>query len=229
MTPPEVGEMPFGNISQTTLYVLPGCGKLYADHPYWSTFAKIVENENPTLEIKEVIIDGIRYKVYSDYAEVIGAEEGNCPEEVVFKETVNSNGSIVPVTSIAYHAFLGSQIKKVKVPKSIINWSSGVFSNCDQLTEAIIESPIRELPAMTFESCVQLINLELPETIEVLGQYAISESSIKELYLPKHLKEMQWNSIISASKLEKFLHAIRINSPCPAIFLYIKTNIRPKG
>ncbi len=55
---------------------------------------------------------------------------------------------------------------------------------------------------MTFESCVQLINLELPETIEVLGQYAISESSIKELYLPKHLKEMQRNSIISASKLE---------------------------
>ena len=206
-TPPEVGYSPFGDNSRTVLYVLPGCKDLYASHPYWSTFAQIIEDDAPIMDIDIVVVDGIRYKVYSDYAEIIGPDEDNCPEEVFFKESVVSKGRTVPVTDIAYHAFLyNTRLKKVTVPKSVINWSSGVFACCYELTDAIIEAPITELPNFTFEGCERLTNLSLPNTIETLGQYSILGSyRMKRLKLPASLKSMEWNSITWLSVLEEII------------------------
>ena len=129
-TPPDVGYMPFGNNSRTVLYVLPGCKEAYSSHPYWSTFSKIVEDDAPIMDIDEIVVDGIRYKVYSDYAEVIGPEKDNCPDEVTLQESVVSNGRTIPVTSIAYHAFLFSSLKKMTIPESIVNWATGTFKTC---------------------------------------------------------------------------------------------------
>lgn len=204
-TPPEVGDSPFGDNSNTALYVLPGCKDLYASHPYWSTFARIIEDDAPVMDIDIVIVDGIRYKVYSDYAEIIGPEEGNCPDEVVFKESVVSKGRTVPVTDIACKAFEYSSLKKVTVPKSVINWSSCVFAYSD-ITDAIIEAPIKVLPDYTFDSCVKLTNLSLPNTIETLGIQSINCSySMKRLKLPASLKSMWLFSIRKLRALEEII------------------------
>lgn len=205
-TPPNVGHMPFGNNSRTVLYVLPGCKEAYSSHPYWSTFSKVVEDDNPIMDIDEIVVDGIRYKVYSDYAEVIGPEKDNCPDEVTLQESVVSNGRTVPVTGIAYHAFVYSSLKKVTVPESIVNWATGAFSCSYDLTDAVIKAPIKELPTNTFENCSNLTNLELPNTIEVLGQYAISSSyNIKKIQIPTSLKELQWNSVRDLPGLEEII------------------------
>ncbi len=205
-TPPEVGEIPFGNNSRTILYVLPGCKEAYASHSYWSTFKEIIEDPNPAIDIEEVIVDGIRYKVYPNYAEIVGPEKDNCPDEVIFQESVISGGRTVPVTSIAYHAFLYTSIKKVTVPASVINWATSTFSCCYELTDVVIEAPIKELPTNTFENCVSLTNISLPNTIEVIGQYAISAAgNIKRFDVPASLQEIQWNGIIALHELEEII------------------------
>lgn len=205
-TPPDVDYRPFGDNTQTTLYVLPGCKAAYSEHPFWSTFKEIIEDSEPIFDTDIVIEDGIQYKVYPDYAEVIGPEKDNCPDEVVLRETVVSNGRSVPVTSIAYQAFLYSPIKKVTVPKSIVNWGTGAFSCCSDLTDVEILAPIKELPLNSFENCYSLKNITLPNTIETIGQYAISRAwGITELILPSHLKEIQWNGIIGLHNLKKII------------------------
>ena len=205
-TPPDVGELPFGNNAQTILYVLPGCKSAYSEHPYWSTFKDIIEDSDPIMDIDIVVVDGVQYKIYPTYAEIIGPEKDNCPDEVVLQETVVSNGRSVPVTSIAYNAFLYSTIKKVTVPKSIVNWATGVFACCTALTDVEIDAPIKELPTNTFENCNSLTNIKLPNTIETIGQYAISSAEgITELTLPSSLKEIQWNGIIGLSNLKKIV------------------------
>ncbi len=205
-TPPEVGDLPFGNNAQTILYVLPGCKNAYAKHPYWSTFKDIIEDGDPIMDIDIIVVDGVQYKIYPTYAEIIGPQKDNCPDEVVLQETVVSNGHSVPVTSIAYNAFLYSTIKKVTVPKSIVNWATGAFACCSALTDVEINAPIKGLPTNTFESCGNLTNIKLPNTIETIGQYAISGAqSIKELMLPSSLKEIQWNGIIGLSNLKKIV------------------------
>lgn len=205
-TPPEVGERPFGNNAQTILYVQPGCKNAYAEHPYWSTFKEIIEDSDPIMDIDIVVVDSVQYKVYPTYAEVIGPEEGNCPNEVSLQETVISNGHSVPVTSIAYHAFLYSTIKKVTVPKSIVNWATGAFSCCSYLTDVEINAPIKELCSLTFENCSGLTNIKLPNTIETIGQYAITGAEgIKKLILPSSLKEIQWNGIIGLRNLKQIV------------------------
>ena len=204
-TPPAVGYMPFGNNSSTVLYVLPGSKELYSSHPYWGTFSNIIEDNAPIMDIDVITIDGIRYKIYSDFAEVIGPEKDNCPDEVTLPETIVSKGRTVPVTNISYHAFLYSSIKKVTIPESIVNWASGAFSCCYDLTDVDIKAPIKELPLNTFENCISLTNIKLPNTIEVIGQYAITSSIIKTLQLPASLKEIQWNGVIGLRYLEEII------------------------
>jgi len=204
ITPPEVGEIPFGNNERTTLYVMPGCKQAYSEHSYWGTFKEIIEDDNPVMDVKIEIVDGVRYKVYPTYAEVIGPAD-NCPDNVVLKEIVTSDGRDIPVTSIAYHAFLYSKIKKVTVPKSIVNWASSTFACAYDLTEVNIDAPIKVLPTNTFENCSSLEILNLPNTIEVIGQYAISGGHIKKFTIPTSLKEIQWNGLYYFGDLEEIV------------------------
>lgn len=205
LTPPQIDYQTFGDLSTKTLYVLPGLKEVYSNSPIWSEFGTILEDENPELETKSVVINGVIYKTYPHYASVIGTEIESLPKELEIESSITLDGRTYPVTKIEDDAFyMNKKIEKLVLPESVNELGHLSFAAMQSLKEVTINGPVKILPMDLFFECINLESIKLPETLEVIDQYALGAVyRLKELNLPASLQYILWNGIFGTYELEK--------------------------
>lgn len=60
----------------------------------------------------------------------------------------------------------------------------------DKLEKAVLPKQLKSIPMRMFEGCSRLVDLQLPEELEILGEGACCKTAINALTLPKSLKQL---------------------------------------
>ena len=113
-----------------------------------------------------------------------------------------------PNLKIHPFCFSGSSLKEVTVPRL----SPRMFINCQSLEKVTITEPIREIPKLTFYGCENLKNIDIPDTVTIIGYQSFYNTGIQNLTLPPNLKKLErcsfnWDRINTiTSKSREFMY-----------------------
>ena len=152
--------------------------------------------------LKEVTIKGTNYIDMSAFEgcsglETLNLENVNEISDRAFYGCSKLSEVTFPdsLTAIGACAFASTGLTKVTLPKNLAvlgtetsesaggYWSVsvGVFMNCTELTEVVIESNILDtIEGETFQGCTSLTSIELPGNIKKLGHRAFKNSGLVE-------------------------------------------------
>ena len=164
------------------------------------------------------LLDGIYYNL-SGSGETATAtvtnDNVNCKlTEVNIPETVTYEGVTYTVTTIAYHAFSGSQsnwtgnnvITSVTIPASVTSIGDHTFRNCTALQEVVIKAKNSNgvsLSDAVFYGCTALTSVDMSESdVSVIGQYCFSGcKNLATLLVSPELKTFGKESLRNCTSL----------------------------
>ncbi len=143
----------------------------------------------------------LEYVTIGEGTKVIGKNafsyrpSGGSPEQINSKlreVTIPST-----VTTIEDDAFLYSGIETVTIPESVVNYGTQLFYSCKRLRKVVMKGVPADgvLPEKTFSNCEALVELELPEGLKVIGESALSSTSMPAPTLPSSLKELRYAAL----------------------------------
>ncbi|MCR5214343.1 MAG: leucine-rich repeat protein [Eubacterium sp.] len=124
----------------------------------------------------------MRFKTFLDHSELVAYEGSDSvvevPDEVEGK----------PVTIIGYGVFSNTDIKEVKLPKTIEGLGQDAFAYCREMESIELPEGLKEIGASCFSSCEKLSGVELPGSLEAIGTFAFSYcKNLGQIKLPKNL------------------------------------------
>jgi len=99
------------------------------------------------------------------------------------KEVVIPEG----VTGIGYGAFYNTGITKVVIPASVTYVDAYAFANCSSLQTVIFLCDLTEIAPYTFFGCSSLTNVQIPASVEVIGERAFKSTDIRKVVLGENL------------------------------------------
>ncbi len=152
------------------LYVPKGCKNAYQLAEEWNLFDQIIEDENPSLESKTIILNNIIYEIFGNEAKVIGYE-GEVTD-VTFLENITYNGITYKVTSIDENAFY----------------------MCQTITSVTIPNSIKSVRTSAFFYCLNLANINLEEGIENIGYNVFYDGAYTHIDIPQSIIEIGYNA-----------------------------------
>lgn len=83
------------------------------------------------------------------------------------------------------HAFLGSaSLKSVFIPKSVTD-SYEAFSDCESLTDVVIEDGVKKIDQWAFYHCPALLELTIPGSVTEFGDKSVGYMEIREYISPQ--------------------------------------------
>ncbi len=97
------------------------------------------------------------------------------------------------LTTIEDNAFEQSGVETIIIPESVVNYGAQLFYSCKRLKKVVMKGVPADgvLPDKTFSNCDALLELELPEGLQVIGEMALYSTSMPALTLPSTLKELR--------------------------------------
>jgi hypothetical protein len=108
-----------------------------------------------------------------------------CPslEEVLLPESLSSIGK---------SAFCGCKIRNIDFSacKLLSKFPDSLFNMCKSLEEVVWPPHLKEIGDVAFSDCESLRRVELPDSVEVLGEQVFSGCKLKSLSLPKNIKKL---------------------------------------
>ena len=108
----------------------------------------------------EVAEDGIKYKVYADYAEV--ARNEGIAGDVNIASAVNG----VPVTSIGFRAFEEcNELTSITIPSI----GDDAFVSCSKLTSITLPEGLTSIGCDAFDECSGLTSMTIPDSVTSIG------------------------------------------------------------
>lgn len=108
--------------------------------------------------------------------------------------------------------FAEENIQPYKVPGGYIYYdaATGTITDADiNITSAVIPSTINgttitAIDSMAFDTCWDVLSIEIPETVTYIGDYAFQHCScITEITLPQGIKSIEKGTFSNCSSLEK--------------------------
>lgn len=83
-------------------------------------------------------------------------------------------------TKNIYNSFAGSDaIKKVIIPRSVTDmWEA--FSDCENLSEVIIEDGVEAIGDYAFYHCTSLLELIIPESVQTFGEFSVGYMEMRD-------------------------------------------------
>lgn len=78
---------------------------------------------------------------------------------------------------------------------------SPVFSKYEPVTSITLNEGLKEIKARAMTGIKALEEVNFPSTLEIIGEQAIAQSAIKELYIPANVKEIRHAAFTSSTKL----------------------------
>ncbi|MDE6099358.1 MAG: leucine-rich repeat protein [Muribaculaceae bacterium] len=169
----------------------------------------------------DFVVDGISYtrlEAPGNAVEVSRPESGYYTEpSVVIPSIVEYDGTEYTVTGIGERAFASSRsmtslvipegitsigsfsiyntgITELVIPSTIVSMGNHAINSNEFLKSVTIKAALTEIPDHCFYSCKVLSEINIPETVEIIGQYALGQTQIKEVVMPKVLREIGKNA-----------------------------------
>jgi hypothetical protein len=136
-----------------------------------------------------VEINGINYYIVTKgkTAEVCGIAYNNYSLEIVIPETIEYDGVVCKVVSIANSAFRGNAfIKSVLIPKSVKTIGECAFYDCSALEVINLPEELTSVSEFCFQNCKGLTTIVLPPNLTEIGRQAfLGCSNLKTLSIPR--------------------------------------------
>ncbi len=111
---------------------------------------------------------------------------------------------------IGYGAFISSSIESIKIPASVTNTGSLVFSKCKSLTSVVFEDgiTIKEIPESAFSSSSALTSIEIPESVETIRSAAFSYcTSLKNISISDKITKVGNGAFKNTAILKSMLYS----------------------
>lgn len=155
----------------------PACGEmLNAREPH--------EVENGTCTVCGGEIVGLEYAVYENECHVIGiGTEGG---DIVIPATYAGK----PVTEIGKSAFYDEDITSVSIPDSVVYIRQGAFNYCGQLKSVRLGNHVKTIERNAFARDALLPEINLPESLETIGESAFDGCGVTEIAIPDSVTEL---------------------------------------
>lgn len=100
------------------------------------------------------------------------------------KEVVIPEG----ITKIGKGAFQNTGITKVVIPSTVTEIDESAFESCTSLETVIFLCDIKEIPASAFKNCTKLTNVQLPGSVETIGDYAFNGTDIRSITIGENVQ-----------------------------------------
>lgn len=165
------------DMNSCTLYVPIGAAETYRATEGWNQFKNITEVAT------HFEVDGIHYQtIAADKVEVLAPTEGKYSGNITIPATVTASwGTTYDVTQIGGNAFY----------------------RCDELTGITLGNKIEQLCFQAFCRCENLTEIELPASLKVIGEGALSRIGISELRIPEGVTSLGNWAADNCPNLEK--------------------------
>lgn len=76
------------------------------------------------------------------------------------------------------------------MPSSITEIGGAAFDNCASLYSIILPRYLKRIEVQTFEHCKSLTRIQIPDSVEEIGNYAFALTSLKSISFPQNLKKL---------------------------------------
>ena len=149
----------------------------------------------------EAAEDGIKYKVYADYAEV--ARNEGIAGDVNIASAVNG----VPVTSIGFRAFEECQeLTSITIPDGVTSIDDRAFCECSELASITLPDSLTSIGDDAFVSCSKLTSITLPEGLTSIGCDAFDEcSGLTSMTIPDSVTSIGYGAFYLCSGLTSII------------------------
>lgn len=162
--------------------------------------AAAVSAAEGTDEYTEVTVDGLKYNIYSDHAEVADSQRNDLPENIVIPETVSGK----PVTKLGQGLMFKRKIISVSLPDTITEFALSPMFGCENLESVKLPAHIRELPISTFYSCKSLKTVELPDELEIIGPTLFQHcDSLEKITIPASVSSISTMAFKECASLKE--------------------------
>lgn len=107
------------------------------------------------------------------------------------------------------------KIKEVALPKSCTIIEKNAFYYCEKLNRVTMNGDVTKIDKGAFGLCSKLEYINIPDSVEFIGNAAISVGKIKELHLPKSLGNIEKANFLDFGYNEFTLTSITIDNDNP--------------
>ena len=155
--------------------------------------------ENLTNIIFPENIEEIRETAFSNCEALASVDLSNCKKldkigESAFNWCPSLEEILLPesLSSIGKSAFCGCKIRNIDFSacKLLSKFPDNLFNMCKSLEEVVWPPHLKEIGDVAFSDCESLRRVELPDSVEVLGEQIFSGCKLKSLSLPKNIKKL---------------------------------------
>ena len=126
----------------------------------------------------------------SAYCGVTGLGDFDLPEQVTkignyaFDASDLSSITIDHLTDIGSYAFRGTQLTTIALPDNLERFAAGLFVGCKKLEQVTLGKKMRGIDTQMFSGCSALKEMELPDGMVYISNYAFYESGIENIFIP---------------------------------------------
>lgn len=91
------------------------------------------------------------------------------------------------VKEIGDYAFAGTGIVKVIIPASVETLGNDIFAYCEDVESVVFMGDISAIPEGMFRGCTALSQIELPDSVTSIGDYAFEGTAIKNITIGRNV------------------------------------------
>jgi len=159
---------------------------------------------------REVVFDNLKYnldKPAKGEATLLGTTSNLSNLEYI-PETIQTDGLVFTITSIADNAFSDSKLTKLKIPKSIETIGRFAFYK-NSITELTLNEGLENISDFAFYGN-SLNTINLPESLIEIGSYAFGLNNISSIVIPTRLEVLNNGVFISNRITTVMLNSFRL-------------------
>lgn len=159
---------------------------------------KIVETDKPAKDYSVYHYeedDMFRYKVYDNANEAEIVKVWKVPENQQETWNLPDTFNEIPVTKIGRGVFEEQNIpENIKLGENVEEIGRAAFRDCQSLKSIELNDKITEIAPRTFENCKNLETVTGGKNIEVIGENAFLNTSLKAVNFSTALKSVEYNA-----------------------------------
>lgn len=140
---------------------------------------------------------------------------GTCGENVSWsfdestgKLTISGTGAMTDFSyyrDIPWREQYNDKIKTILVEDGVTNIGNNAFSDCINLTEALIGSSVTEIGYDAFDGCESLEEITVPDSVLTIGSYAFSDcTSLEKVSLGNGVTQIDYGAFYGCTDLKEF-------------------------
>jgi len=139
----------------------------------YNSISQIVKcNDGIYAKSKEIIIDGITFKLSDYYTTQVTGYSGSLVN-ITIPESVAYEGLTFNVTSIGDKAFYKcTSLISATIPDSVKSIGDYAFCNCTSLISATIPYSVKSIGDYAFCNCTSLTSVTIPDSVTSIGDHA---------------------------------------------------------